>query len=78
MKLYFWQSYDIKNHKLLPDFFFSSEAFEGLKCEMPFSRLYYFDEFIWVNKTHHVLETQNHLILCYAWMNKIKSTKLRT
>lgn len=47
MKLYFWQSYDIKNHKLLPQkHIFSSEAFEGLKCEMPVSRLYHFDEFI--------------------------------
>lgn len=78
MKLYFWQSYDIKNHKLLPQkHIFSSEAFEGLKCEMPVSRLYHFDEFIWVNKTHNVWETQNHLILCYSWINKIKFTKLR-
>ena len=43
---------------------------------MPLFILYYFDEFIWVNKTHNVLETQNHLILYYAWMNKMKLTKL--
>lgn len=58
MKLYFWQSYDIKNHKLLPPrSIFSSEASEGLKCEMPVSKIIPLMN-LYVNKTHNVWETQ--------------------
>lgn len=45
---------------------------------MPLSRLYFFDEVIWV-KTYNVLDTQNHFnfILCYEWI-KYNLLKLRT
>lgn len=45
MKPYFYQKYNIANYKLLPQIF-SSDVFEGVKSEMPFFRLYFFDEVI--------------------------------